>query len=147
MLRALRLQALTDSPRAFGSTLEREGARTTEDWRRWLAPAATFLLEVDGKARGLVAGVPDQHDTSVVHLMAMWVHPDFRGTGAAGALVCAVKDWAIDAGAKRIRLKVVEGNERAKKCYERAGFCDTGRRGVLEKSGAMEIEMGCDVTP
>src|SRR5271170_4948620 len=106
-LRALRLQALTDSPRAFSSTYERELARTTEDWRRWLAPSATFFLEADGEARGLVAGVSDTHDSSVVHLMAMWVHPDVRGTGAADLLVSSVKGWAAGVGAKEVRLNVV----------------------------------------
>src|SRR3954451_6964744 len=45
ILRGLRLQALTDEPMAFGSTYERERARTVADWQRWLSPGATFLLE------------------------------------------------------------------------------------------------------
>jgi|SRR5579864_1340575 len=141
VLRAVRLQALTDSPRAFGSTYERELARTTEDWRRWLAPAATFLLEADGEACGMVAGLRDAEDSSLVHLMAMWVHPDQRSTGAADALVSSVKEWATEVGAMQVRLKVVESNERARRCYERAGFRATGRRGVLEKNGDVQIEM------
>ena len=55
-LRALRLEALTEAPEAFGSTYDRELARTTADWRRWLAPGVTLLLEVSDEARGLVAG-------------------------------------------------------------------------------------------
>jgi ribosomal protein S18 acetylase RimI-like enzyme len=141
VLRAVRLQALTDSPRAFGSTYERELARTTEDWQRWLSPGATFLLEVGGEARGMVAGVRDAYDASIIHLMAMWVHPDQRGSGAADALVSSVKAWTAEAGATQVRLKVVEGNERARRCYERAGFRATGRQGVLEKNGDVEIEM------
>jgi len=141
VLRAVRLQALSDSPGAFGSTYEREVARTPEDWRKWLAPAATFLLEAGGEARGMVAGVPDAQDSSIVQLMAMWVHPDQRRTGAADALVSTVKDWAVEVGAKQVRLKVVESNEQARRCYERAGFRATGRKGVLEKNGEVEIEM------
>jgi GNAT superfamily N-acetyltransferase len=144
VLRALRLQALTDSPRAFSSTYERELARTAEDWRRWLAPGATYLLEADGEARGLVAGVPDAHDSSVVHLMAMWVHPYVRGTGAADLLVSSVKAWAAEVSATQVRLNVVESNSRARRCYERAGFRDTGRRGLIERTGDVEIEMICD---
>ncbi len=71
LLRDLRVQALTDSPEAFGSTLERELARTTEDWRKWMAPGVTFLALADGQPRGLVAGVYDAADRAVVHLMAM----------------------------------------------------------------------------
>lgn len=141
VLRELRLQALTDSPRAFSSTYEREVARTTEDWRRWLSPAATFILEADGEPRGLVAGVPDQNDASIMHLMAMWVHPDIRGTGAADQLISSVKAFAAQAGASQVRLKVVESNDRARRCYERAGFRATGRQGIIEKNGDVEIEM------
>jgi GNAT superfamily N-acetyltransferase len=144
VLRALRLQALSDSPRAFSSAYERELARTTEDWRRWLAPSATFFLETDGEARGLVAGVPDAQDSSVVYLMAMWVHPDVRGTGAADMLVSCVKAWAAEMHAKEVRLNVVKGNDRARRCYERAGFRATGRQGVIERTGDVEIEMSCD---
>jgi GNAT superfamily N-acetyltransferase len=144
VLRTVRLRALSDSPGAFSSTYERELARTTEDWRRWLAPPATFLLEADGEACGMVAGLRDAEDSSVVHLMAMWVHTDHRGTGAADALVSSVKAWAAEVGATQVRLKVVEGNERARRCYERAGFRATGRQGVLEKNGNVEIEMAWD---
>lgn len=44
ILRALRLQAMLDSPDAFGSTYERELARTPLDWQRWLSPGATDAL-------------------------------------------------------------------------------------------------------
>jgi ribosomal protein S18 acetylase RimI-like enzyme len=142
LLRELRLQALTDSPRAFSSTYEREVARTTEDWRRWLSPAATFILKVDGEPRGLVAGVPDQNDSSIIHLMAMWVHPDIRGTGAAHLLISSVKAFAAQVGATQVLLKVVENNDRARRCYERAGFRATGRQGIVAKNGDVEIEMG-----
>jgi GNAT superfamily N-acetyltransferase len=141
VLRAVRLQALSDSPGAFGSTYERELARTTEDWRRWLAPGVTFLLEAGGEACGLVAGVRDAQNSLVVHLMAMWVHRDHRGTGAADALVSFVKAWAAEVGATQVRLNVVESNERAIRCYERAGFRATGRQGVVENSRDVEIEM------
>src|SRR5260370_24474731 len=90
VLRALRLQALTDSPGAFSSTYERELARTTEDWRRWLAGGVTFILEADGESPGLVAGSRDAQNPSIVYLMAIWVHPDLPGTGAPPALVSSV---------------------------------------------------------
>jgi GNAT superfamily N-acetyltransferase len=130
VLRELRLQALTDS-------------------RRWLVPAATFILEADGEPRGLVAGVPDQNDSSIMHLMAMWVHPDIRGTGAADTLISSVKAWAVHKGASEVRLKVVEGNDRARRCYERAGFRPTGRQSVIERNGDIETEMAwaCGASP
>jgi hypothetical protein len=79
ILRTLRLEALAGAPETFGSTYDRELARTTADWRRWLSPGVTLLLEEDGTARGLVAGMHDALDPGTVHLMAMWVHPVLRG--------------------------------------------------------------------
>lgn len=145
VVRELRVQALTDAPDAFGSTVERELARTTEDWRRWMNPGVTFILEAGGAAQGLVAGSRDVQDPSVVHLMAMWVHPDARRTGAADSLVSSVKDWAEEAGARQVRLNVVQSNGRARRCYERAGFRATGRQGVVKRNGEVEIEMSCSV--
>jgi GNAT superfamily N-acetyltransferase len=144
VLRELRLAAMVDSPSAFSSTYERELARTTQDWRRWMAPGATFILEGASEPCGLVAGSRDVEDSSVVHLMAMWVRPDIRGTGAADVLVSAVKHWAAEVGAAQVRLNVVESNGRARRCYERAGFQATGRQGVVEKTGDVEIEMVCE---
>ena len=145
VLRDLRMQALTDAPEAFGSTLERELARTTEDWQKWFALGMTMLLLAEGEPRGLVAGVYDATDRSVVHLMAMWVHPAVRGSGAANLLVTGVKDWAAEVGASEVRLHVVESNMRARRCYERGGFRATGRRGIVAKSGEIEIEMAWTV--
>ena len=142
-LRALRIEALTDAPETFGSTLERELARTPSDWQRWFSPSAVFFLEVDDIPRGLACGVPDKIDATLGHLMAMWVHPDFRRTGGADDLVGAVKQWAAESGRREVRLQVIEGNARARRCYERAGFQLTGKSGILEHNGAVEVEMAC----
>ena len=141
VLRTLRIEALSTEPDAFGSTLERELGRTEEEWKRWIAPNPTFLLESGGEPRGMVAGMQDSDDASTAHLMAMWVHPQARGTGAAASLIAAVRQWAGDIGAAQVRLKVVETNLRARRCYERCGFRATGRRFVREKDGAIELEM------
>jgi RimJ/RimL family protein N-acetyltransferase len=58
-----------------------------------------------------------------------------------------VKAWAIETGAMQVRLNVVQDNERARKCYERAGFRVTGRQGIVQKSGDIEIEMVCELPP
>jgi ribosomal protein S18 acetylase RimI-like enzyme len=141
VLRDLRLQALAESPDAFGSTYEREFARTAEDWQRWLSPGVTFILETQDGPRGLVAGVHDPSLRDVVHLMAMWVHPKCRGTGAAAALVEAVVSWAAAETARVIRLAVVETNQRAWRFYERTGFTVVGRAPSRDREGTIHVEM------
>jgi len=141
ILRELRLEALSNAPDAFGSTYEREVARTTADWQRWMSPGVTFILYESAGARGMVAGVHDEVDPSVVHLMAMWVHPEIRGSGGAAELVSAVMTWARSAGAIVVRLKVIQGNDRARRFYERMGFCPTGKSEVRERDGVIEVQM------
>jgi ribosomal protein S18 acetylase RimI-like enzyme len=146
-LRGLRLQALSDTPEAFGSTYERELARTAADWQRWLSPGVTFIVDSSGEPKGLVAGAHDQHDRSVVHLMAMWVHPTLRRSGAADALVTSVLSWAASEGAQEVRLHVADGNVRAQRCYGRHGFRLTGREVAGTRDGLVEIEMQRSVRP
>src|ERR1700730_13385449 len=99
-LREIRLQTVSDAPNAFGSTYEREIARTMSDWQRWMSPGVAFILDAPAGARGMVAGLRDETDPEVVHLMAMWVHPTIRGSGGADELVAAVVAWAQSEGAK-----------------------------------------------
>jgi GNAT superfamily N-acetyltransferase len=142
ILRRLRLAAMTDSPEAFGSTYEREAARTADDWARWIANGSTFLADsTAGVPNGLVAAIPDRVDPSVVHLMAMWVDPTARGTGAAEALIAAVVSWASARGATTVRLHVEKQNARARRVYERNGFRATGREHPSTRPGMIEVEM------
>jgi ribosomal protein S18 acetylase RimI-like enzyme len=141
ILREIRLQALSDAPVAFGSTYERELARTTADWQRWISPGVTFILEDAAVAQGMVAGVHDADNPTVVHLMAMWVHPKIRGSGGADELVAAVIVWAQSEGAKSVQLQVIEGNDRARQFYERNGFRHTGQEAIRQRDGMIEIQM------
>lgn len=125
VLRDIRLIALADSPSAFASTLAREEAFTEADWKRRITNGCSVVAT--DSADGLPVGLAGcyLHD-GVPELIAMWVHPDSRGTGAADALVEAVADWAREQDAARLRLWVVEGNDRAERVYRRLGFAHTG---------------------
>jgi GNAT superfamily N-acetyltransferase len=112
-----------------------------DEWRRWLAPAATFLLQGDEGPDGIVAGRKDEEDPAVVWLLSMWVDPSRRGRGGADALVNAVVRWAAAEGAAEVRLQVVEANHRARRFYERLGFRANGRQTVRERDGMLELEM------
>jgi GNAT superfamily N-acetyltransferase len=141
ILRELRLQALSIAPEAFGSTYEREVGRTTADWQRWLSPGVTFILEDGAGAQGMVHGMHDEADPAVVHLLAMWVSPALRGSGAADALVAAILSWAKSQGIASVRLNVIQGNDRARRVYERNGFSPTGLEAVRERDGRIEVQM------
>lgn len=129
------------APEAFASTYERELARSTADWQKWLSPGATFVLEDHAGAQGMAAGVHDTDNSAIVHLMAMWVSPEIRGSGGADALVAAVVGWAESQAAASVRLVVMEANGRARRVYERNGFRTTGLTTVRERDGGIELEM------
>ena len=136
---------MRDAPEAFGSTYERELARTMADWQRWLSPGVTLILEQDENPRGLVAGMIDKDDPTIAHLLAMWVHAENRGSGAADALASRLLSWAADRNARLVRLDVIASNERARRFYERIGFRLTGHQAFRERDGAVEVQMECRV--
>ena len=142
LLRDLRVAALTDSPAAFGSTLQREHARSVDDWRRWFSPGVTFLWRDEaGAGGGLVAAVVDAAGGRA-ELMSMWVRPDLRGHGVGDALVGAVIQWSQHQ-ALSLLLHVVEDNEAAAGLYLRHGFRATGEVRVLP-DGVRELIMAHD---
>ncbi|OLL75739.1 acetyltransferase [Pseudonocardia sp. Ae168_Ps1] len=124
--RALRLAALAEAPHAFHSRLEDWLGAGEQEWRdRLAAPNRHLVADLDGRPCGQVVAVPPD-ETGTADLIALWVAPHARGTGAAEALVSAVLDRAGGWGAGRLALHVVVGNERAAALYRRLGFVDLG---------------------
>jgi GNAT superfamily N-acetyltransferase len=125
--RALRLEALTEAPLAFASTLEREQAFDDDVWQQRIRGSAQFLAEADdGVVLGTVTGFDDPDTTGTVLLVAMFVIRAARGRGIGERLVEAVADQARTDGADRVLLHVVETNPTAERLYARCGFVRTG---------------------
>lgn len=87
-----------------------------------------------------MAGVIDADEPGVVHLMAMWVDPALRGSGAADALVDEHLAWARAVGATLLRADVFATNHRARRLYERHGFRSTGRE-TVRHDGRVELHL------
>ncbi|WUV11018.1 GNAT family N-acetyltransferase [Amycolatopsis sp. NBC_01488] len=68
-------------------------------------------------------------------VFSMWVAPQARGRGVAARLIDAVREAAEEAGAEAIGLHVFEGNDRARRVYERLGFVLTGESEVITEKG------------
>lgn len=89
---------------------------------------------VDGDVVGYTLSLPDDDDPAVFHLAHVYVAPDRWGEGVGRRLLADVETLAREAGADRLRLGVLAGNDRAVSFYERAGFerVDTGHDDRLD---------------
>ncbi|MCA1783845.1 MAG: N-acetyltransferase family protein [Dermatophilaceae bacterium] len=144
-VKAVRLAALAESPSAFGSTLAQEREYDDGEWREWCRDTATFLAVLNGVPIGIAAGV-DGTSPEERKLIAMWLHPRHRGTGASAALVAAVRTWAARDGATTLMLWVTRSNHAAARLYRRAGFSETGACKPLPSNPALiEDQLALDV--
>jgi RimJ/RimL family protein N-acetyltransferase len=133
--RELRLAALHDAPYAFGTTYAEASARDDDWWRaQWSAPGVRLLVEANGVAVGMCGLFLPEDSTGHPMLISMWVAPEGRGTGAAGALLDAAIAWTRDAGHAALVLGVVEDNAPARRLYERFGFTPTGESEPLRSN-------------
>ena len=144
-VKAVRLAALAESPRVFGSTLAEERGYDEADWREWCRDTATFLAVRDGAPIGIAAGVSGT-SRDERKLIAMWLHPGHRGAGASTALLAAVRNWALRDGATTLMLWVTRSNHAAAKLYRRAGFSETGACKPLPSNPAtIEDQLALDL--
>lgn len=125
--RELRLRSLEQDEAVFDSRLTDWLENDTEElWRAHLGQEDSRYLAayVDGDQAGMAAGV--LRSAQVADLIALWVAPDFRGTGIGEHLVGSVLAWAGDTSAVILRLVVVDTNEDAMRLFERCGFAFDG---------------------
>jgi ribosomal protein S18 acetylase RimI-like enzyme len=123
VLKTLRLAALRDAPTAFGVSHASAAASSDDAWRERAAGRgpARYMLAFDGAAAvGMVGGVVSA--AQEFNLIAMWVQPAHRGSGAAAALVEAMQAHARAQGHRRVVLDVSPDNGRAAAFYLGRGF-------------------------
>jgi ribosomal protein S18 acetylase RimI-like enzyme len=99
-------------------------------WARELAaptPGSTMLVAEDasGAAVGFVWLKTERDyfsDMAVGHVIDIAVTREGEGRGVGRALLAAAERWAEDAGYPWLTLHVFEGNDRARRLYEKVGY-------------------------
>ena len=130
-LKALRLEALQDSPIAFCERYA-DAVRETDDG--WLARTARGAEGGDSfQVLAVLRGLPVSTSVGYVDggdavLAGVYVTPACRGHGLLDAMVEHVAAWARERSCPRLRLLVHEANAEARRAYERLGFVPTGHR-------------------
>jgi GNAT superfamily N-acetyltransferase len=122
------LEALGEAPEAFSATLGEARLRPDKQWMQEAAThstgqrSATYLVFASGQPVSLAGAYFDDEIDGLVHLVAVWIRPEHRGTGAAASLVRTVADWAARSGGMQITAWVTQGNVRAERFYNKIGF-------------------------
>jgi GNAT superfamily N-acetyltransferase len=132
-LRTIRLEALTDAPEAFGSTLDGALRLSDRQWRAKVTNSYYLVAERDGVVIGMVSGGFNDQYPGTHWLYGMYVTPDARGSGAAKLLVRGIVDWAREDGGDELYLHVASGAPRARAFYEKSGFTLTGEPFTMER--------------
>jgi ribosomal protein S18 acetylase RimI-like enzyme len=125
--RPLRLAGLRDHPEAFGSSFEEEQFDTPgTNMSRLITdpPGGTLGAFVSDRLVGTACVMvsPRIKQRHKGHLMAVYVTPEWRGTGLARNLLDDIIGHAREAGLIALVLSVTVGNEAARRLYLRAGF-------------------------
>ncbi len=139
-LRAIRLEALADSPGAYGTTYDEVVGWDLDRWADLLITNAYFLGEVDGVVRGMAQGGYRDDSPGETWLFGMYVGPDARGSGLADALVDAVSQWAREGGARELHLGVALEMSRAISFYRRRGFVEEGEVRYMQRDPSRQIQ-------
>ncbi|MBY6046197.1 GNAT family N-acetyltransferase [Vannielia litorea] len=126
--RALRLEALTESPEAFGEDLSDALDKTDLDYANRLEMGDNFGAFAGGALVGILLYMRE-HGPKISHrafVMSVYVQPAHRGTGAGSALVAAALDLARETGVGQVELYVSSAAPRAHAFYLREGFAEVG---------------------
>jgi len=141
--RQLRLEALRESPRAFGDTLEpleRKGADYWNMLTQRVCSVDAMVVAFDGvRPIGMIYGLRDQQIRQGARLGGVWVDTPYRRRGAGRLLVHSVIAWAQTHGFATARLWVGYEEEAAIALYERCGFVFSGRERPLEDRPSIVI--------
>ena len=130
--RALRLDALRESPTSFGSAYEDEEPRSVADWVSILAGSEERVFFGAFAESELVASVgiereagrKEQHRAFV---RGMYVEPTRRGSGLGRKLLSiALSHAASWVGLEQVTLAVTSGNTAAVSLYRSEGFTEYG---------------------
>jgi RimJ/RimL family protein N-acetyltransferase len=132
--RALRLEMLADAPLAFLERIDEAAARPHAQFRTRLMErvsgntSAVFVADAGDRLVGQAGGFAPPGGSRTTLVFAVYVSPQWRGTGLLSELVAAVAAWSRRAGRPVLELEVITGNHRAIRAYQRLGFVDTGQR-------------------
>jgi GNAT superfamily N-acetyltransferase len=132
------LQRFLDANPAYHVEVTGQGPRADEARREYLdGPPAGWpyrrrwllgILDGAGAMAGVADVTADFLAAGVWHVGLFIVATARHGSGDAQALYAGLEAWMREGGARWLRLGVVEGNARAERFWEKAGYREVRRR-------------------
>ena len=138
-LRAIRLEALADTPDAYGSTYEESALWSDAQWKNAASTRLYYLAERDGRVVGMVSGGYNDAYPGTRWLYGMYVTPSERGTGTSAQLVRTIGEWARSNGAAEVYLHVTTSLPRARAFYEKVGFKPDGESRLMDRDHTLTL--------
>ncbi len=139
-LKAIRLEALADTPDAYGSTWKENSTWSDGQWKNAASNRLYYLAFRDDVVIGMASGGLNDTHPGTRWLYAMYVTPSDRGSGVADRLVSTVCSWARGEGAYELYLHVTTSVARARAFYTRLGFRPTGETLLMERDRTLTLE-------
>jgi ribosomal protein S18 acetylase RimI-like enzyme len=145
--RAVRLEALRESPEAFVGTFDEESTYDEAVWRDRMKRSMRLIAEQDGRAVGVVSvgRARTSDEGKAGEIFGLWVSPERRGSGVATALVRRGATEARNAGHSHVVYWVGTENGRAVAFASGMGFRPTDYRRPMrvssEEDGQEEAAM------
>jgi ribosomal protein S18 acetylase RimI-like enzyme len=137
--KAIRLQALADSPTSFGVTLAEAASQSDTAWRARVEGSGPTVVAFDGKKPVGMGGLFIPEGTSEAFIWGMWVAPGARGQGLGQSILLELLEHAQQCD-RTVLLHVTEGNDGARRLYEANGFVATGEWQPLREGSSLRIE-------
>ena len=144
--RKVRINALKESPQAFGSTWQQEVELPDEDWLARATASESgqfgrgFFAAHSNKICGLAWCLLSDTDPPIAHVYSMWTSPAVRGQGAGRALLQQCMAWAREKGACSLVLSVAKVQAPAIHLYRSHGFYTAGESGFLRPDSDIETQ-------
>jgi len=130
----IRLKALLDSPKSFGSSHELEVDRTKEEWEESLDKPTIFVAFLDNMPTGLIGSHTRSEYPTWRYMFSMWVDPNFRNLKIGKLLVEHFIDWARNDRATKVVSGYSDENIDVFRFYEKLGFKKTGEKKPLSRN-------------
>jgi len=136
LFRSIRLEALMQSPEAYGSSFEEESANDIGWFADRLTSSEVFAAVSGDEVVGIAGIVRERRPKSrhKAHLWGVYVRPGARGAGVARSL-CEAAIEAARGKADLIQLTVLSENGQARQLYESLGFVPFGLERRARKVG------------